>query len=498
MDSPDVKPVTIPHWVVSVSGWSALLSTVVIFLSILMHLLNYRKPFQQRLMIRIQLIVPLFALSCYSMLVNPTAVYNKFIIEPLREIYEAFVIYTFFSLLTDMLGGAKSIVIMTSGRAPVAHPGFLRFFLPKLDISDPHTFLAIKRGILQYVWLKPALCFGMLILEALGWYDVNDLGIRSLYLWFNLVYNFSVSLSLYCLAIFWRILWMDLRPFNPVGKFLCVKLIIFASYWQGILLAILNFAGVLPGNSAEDENGAPNIGMAIQNALLCCELILFALGHWFSFSYKPFTISRIPNGRLQLYYAFKDMIGVKDLVIDFRLTFNGDYYKDYKQFDSVDALIAHPTSRARMSRINQGLRYQPDGKQKHWLPQTGLRMSDSLEIQSTSEANALRESIPSSPGSVPGSSPGQEQASITEILAEVIPDIDYTNEELDEDEELYQVALQVVNNYKLDQTEVKQLINYPIVDEMVGGHEYGYKVQKLRANRLNRQLNHGSLGYGSV
>lgn len=498
----EVKPVTIPNWVVTTSGWLALVSTLVIFLSIFMHLLNYRKPFQQRLMIRIQLIVPLFALSCYSMLVNPTAVYNKFIIEPLREIYEAFVIYTFFSLLTDMLGGAKSIIILTSGRAPVAHPGCLRFILPKLDISDPRTFLGIKRGILQYVWLKPALCFGMLILEVLGWYDVNDLGPRSLYLWFNLVYNFSVSLSLYCLAIFWRILWVDLRPFNPVGKFLCVKLIIFASYWQGILLAILNFAGVLPGSSSEDENGAPNIGMSIQNALLCCELIMFAFGHWVSFSYKPFTISRLPNGRLQLYYAFKDMVGIKDLVIDFRLTFYGDYYKDYKQFDSVDALIAHPTSRARMSRISQGLRYQPNGKQKHWLPQAGTRVNGTLDIQSTSEINALEvSSVPytdASPTGSPQICPAPNQVSITELLAETIPEIDYTNEQLDEDEEFYRVASQVVNNYKLDQTEVKLLINYPIVDETVGGHEYGYKVQKLRANRLNRQLNQGSSGYGSV
>ncbi|EEQ38623.1 hypothetical protein CLUG_02749 [Clavispora lusitaniae ATCC 42720] len=516
-------PITLPHWVVSVSGWSALFSALIIFISIFMHLLNYRKPFQQRLMIRIQLIVPMFALSCYSMLVNPTAVYNKFIIEPLREIYEAFVIYTFFSLLTDMLGGAKSIVIMTSGRPPVAHPGFLRFILPKLDISDPRTLLGIKRGILQYVWLKPFICFGVLLSEMLGWYDVNDLGLKSLYLWFTIVYNFSVSLSLYCLAIFWKILWTDLKPFNPVGKFLCVKLIIFASYWQGVLLAVLNFAGFLPGNSSEDENGAPNIGVSIQNALLCCELIAFAFGHWMSFSYKPFTISRMPSGRLRLYYAFKDMIGIKDLVIDFRLTFYGDYYKDYKQFDSVDAMIAHPTSKSRMSRINQGLRYQPNGKQKHWLPSPTIPTAINSDIQSTSEINALppravyADSIysasstkglaPSVQLSPPGSPSLESQArhdgeNIVDALARAVPDIDYSEENLDEDELYYGVAAQVVNNYNLDQTEVKQLINYPIVDELVGGHEYGYKVQKLRAKRLQNQLNvsrgEGSSTYGSV
>lgn len=553
---PVPDPITLPHWVQTLCAYTSLAATLIIFLSILMHLLNYRKPFQQRLMIRIQLIVPLFALSCYSMLIEPTAVFNKFVIEPVREIYEAFVIYTFFSLLTDMLGGEKSIVILTSGRPPVSQIGFVQYFLPKLDISDPHTFLVIKRGILQYVWLKPVICFGVLFTELLGWYDVNDLGLKSLYLWFTIVYNFSVSLSLYCLAIFWKILWTDLKPFNPVGKFLCVKLIIFASYWQGVLLAILNFLGLLPGNSSQDENGAPNIGVSIQNALLCVELIAFAFGHWFSFSYKPFTISRIPNGRFLFLYAVKDMLGVKDLVIDFKLTFYGDYYKDYKQFDSVDAIIAHPQSRGRMSRINQGLRYHTDGKHKHWLPQQGLPQQGSpttsrATIQSTSEINAipgyaqktrsrssyaasislmgttgtstrgiypgspkLASSPPGSPSTpavpaaqlAPAAGASDMQSSSTvksdelknmdELMSEVVPEINNEDEHFAEDEMFYRAALTVVNNYNLDQTEVKKLINYPIVDEVIGGHEYGYKVQRLRASRDRLREDRGG-EYGS-
>lgn len=533
--------ITLPHWVISLSGYTALAASFIIFLSIFMHLLNYRKPFQQRLMIRIQMIVPLFALSCFCMLKDPKAVLNKFAIEPLREIYEAFVIYTFFSLLTDMLGGEKSIVILASGRPPVEQIGFMRV-LPPLDILDPHTFLVVKRGILQYVWLKPIICFGVLFLELLGWYDVNDLGITSLYLWFTIVYNFSVSLSLYSLAIFWKILWEDLKPFNPVGKFLCVKLIIFASYWQGVILAILNFTGFLPGGSSEDENGAPNIGVSIQNALLCVELLGFAIGHWLSFSYRPFTISRIPNGRVQFYYAVKDMIGIKDLIIDFKLTFYGDYYKDYKQFDSVEAIIAHPTSRGRMSRINQGLRYHNDGKHKHWLPQQNIPSSSKLSIQSTSEINAIynygnprtqsayeasislsgtstRGIYPASlkVGASPPGSPGggdvsvlaDEPKNMDEIINEILPEIDNDDEHFAEDELYYRAASSVVNNYNLDQTEVKKLIHYPIVDEVIGGHEYGYKVQKLRASRIqlrpdaligkSQPLGRDDfLGYGSV
>ncbi|QBM87060.1 Organic solute transporter Ostalpha [Metschnikowia aff. pulcherrima] len=547
-------PIVLPHWIVTVSGWSSAFATLVILCSVFMHLRNYRKPFQQRLMIRIQWIIPLFAISCYSMLTNPTSMLNKYIIEPTREIYEAFVIYTFFSLLINMLGGAKSIIIMTSGRPPVAHPGLFLYVLPDLDISDPKTFLNIKRGILQYVWLKPIICFGILFLELLGMYDVNDMSIRSLYLWFTIVYNISVSLSLYCLAIFWKILWNDLKPFNPVGKFLCVKLIIFASYWQGVILAILNFTGILPGNHSPDESGAPNTGVSIQNALLCVELVAFAIGHWLSFSYKPFTISKIPNGRLEFYYAFRDMIGIKDLVIDFRLTFYGDYYKDYKQFNSVDASIAHPSSNGRMGRINQGLRYHGDGKQKHWLLQSHslsqhqapshLGSAHRSNIQSTSEQYAFQGSLSkpvpqtlyaaslglnnTSTRGVYVSSPklkaspessiktSEDMASlnikslpqdddherIDEIVRSINPDIDYDSEMFDDDERVYRMACSVINNYNLDQIEVKKLVNYPIVDELIMGHEYGYKVKKLRADR--ERLHQGSSAdkthtkYGSV
>ncbi|KHC52370.1 hypothetical protein MEW_02935 [Candida albicans P60002] len=555
--SSDVKQL-LPQWIYIISFYSSITSTIIILLSIYFHLLNYRKPFQQRLMIRIQLIVPLFAISCYSMLINQTSPINKFLLEPIREVYEAFVIYTFFSLLTDMLGGERQIIIVTSGREPISHPGILRYLLPKLDISDPHTFLNIKRGILQYVWLKPILCITIIILELIGLYNVNDLSIKSIYFWLTLIYNASVTLSLYCLAIFWKILWNDLKPFKPVGKFLCVKLIIFASYWQGVILAILSVLKLLP-NGDIAENDGENIGIAIQNALLCIELIGFAIGHWISFSYYPFTISQLPYGRFQFKYAIKDCLGFKDLISDFGLTFHGDYYKDYKQFDSVEAMVAHPESKGRMSRIHQGLRYHYDGKHKHWLPENQSLLSattllsqqgqgqgqgqgqlsissNSMSVPSTSEIHALdTSSILSNNTSMKGLYPissrrssslednysplldlqqqQQQQASseqqyiqqpisIQDIMENDLElssssssssnnhgdSIDYTNEEFDIDEILYDESIKQINIYRLDDEKIKKIINYPIVDEVIDSHLYGYKVQKLRQRQKIRDL----------
>lgn len=352
---------TVSSWVVTICGVSASIAVVISLAGIHLQLRNYRKPGQQRLIVRIQLMIPLYAVSCYVALRWYTV--SRFL-EPFREIYEAFVIYTFFSLLTHLLGGERNIVILTSGREPVKQPPPFGKFLPSVDISDPYTLLAIKRGILQYVWLKPFICGATAIME-IAHLESTQSGIFSVYFIINFIYNISVTISLYDLALFWKCLYQDLAPFRPWGKFLCVKLIIFASYWQGMILGLLAYFGVFTNESAE---GQSTIGYAIQNALLCLELIGFAIGHWHSFSWTEYSVHALP-GCARLYYwaALRDVFGLGDLKYDFEMTFYGDDY-DYRNFDSIEALIAHPSSHSRMARFNDGLRFTDAGKQRYWLP----------------------------------------------------------------------------------------------------------------------------------
>ncbi|CAN3371980.1 hypothetical protein DIURU_002509 [Diutina rugosa] len=483
----------LPASVVATCYVASVTATIVILVSLHLHMRNYRKPFQQRLMLRINLIVPLFAWSCYRMLLNQNSVFTKYFVEPLREVYEAFVIYTFYSLLTVMLGGERQIIVMTSGRPPVHHPVFpLSRILPPVDISDPQTFLYIKRGILQYVWLKPFLCFTILIGEVVGFYNVNDMSYKSVYLWLTVVYNITVSLSLYCLALFWKILWTDLKPFNPIGKFLCVKLIIFASYWQGVILAILNATGQLP-----EMGHHQSTAVAIQNALLCVELIPFAMGHWISFNWRDFSLAKLPSARVKWYYAMRDWLGIKDLIWDFKLTYHGDYY-DYRQFDSVDALIAHPNSRGRTKKIQEGFRYHPDGQQKHWVDNNSVNEDPTRPILSTQERRAVggyAASINSSlkamyevtPDDTPSGSNNNNNGSGDAFESE---EPSLRGEGLDVDEALYAEAIATINNYNLDKPQVRRLLKYPVVDEMVSAHQYGYRVNQLRQQQQR--------GYGAV
>lgn len=260
------------------------------------------------------------------------------------------------------------MIVMTNGRAPVSHAWPMNHCLPKIDISDPHTFLALKRGILQYAWIKPALGIATIVMKATDVYHEGYLGIDAGYLWAGLLYNISVCVSLYSLAMFWVCMSSDLQPFRPVPKFLCIKLIIFASYWQGFFLSILQWLGAIPTDVPNYT--ADNLAAAIQDALICCEMPLFALGHWYAFSWHDYADNTISAARMPVKFALRDAFGVIDLMQDSKETFFGQHY-EYRTFDTTDNVITHEGSDSRMARMQEGMRYSKYGKGKYWIPKPG-------------------------------------------------------------------------------------------------------------------------------
>jgi hypothetical protein len=290
-------------------------------------------------------------------------------LDPLRDIYEAFTIYTFFQLLTNFLGGERSLIIMMHGRKPKHHAWPLNHCLPMVDISDPHTFLAMKRGILQYAWLKPVLAVATIIMKSTGVYQEGVLAPTSGYLWVGILYNVSVTVSLYSLAMFWVCMSQDLQPFRPVPKFLCIKLIIFASYWQGFFLSILQALGAIKSGVA-GYGSADNLAAAIQDALICIEMPIFAVSHWYAFSWHDYADITISAARMPVKFALRDAFGLRDLIEDTKETFGGKHY-EYRTFDTGDNVLAHEQSGSREARMREGMRFSRHGKGKYWIPKPG-------------------------------------------------------------------------------------------------------------------------------
>ena len=60
----------------------------------------------------------------------------------------------------------------------------------------------------------------------MGWYEGPIM-------WFiSMVLNVSVSLAMYSLVLFYHLFATELAPHKPLAKILCIKGVVFFSFWQ--------------------------------------------------------------------------------------------------------------------------------------------------------------------------------------------------------------------------------------------------------------------------
>ncbi|KAI8388828.1 organic solute transporter Ostalpha-domain-containing protein [Radiomyces spectabilis] len=315
---------------------------------------HYRKPNQQRQVVRILWMVPIYGVSTFISLVSLDA---AFYVDTFRDIYEAFVIYAFFNLLLNKLGGERSLINMLHRRPPSKNvfPGTL--YSSDIHLGDPYTFLFVKRAILQFVYIKPVLALITMLMKAIGYYDENNLSFTSSYLYLTFFYNISVCLSLWSLMVFFHATGEDLVKFRPLAKCLCVKSIIFFSFWQSVLVAFLVHLGVIDGKHQ-------HTAVAIQDFLICLELVPFAIAHSYAFSYKDYYDAQVHSARMPLRYALRDSMGLKDVLMDSLDTLSGVRF-NYRAFEPMDG-VPH-AGNSRSARIMAGLRYSRTKHKKYWI-----------------------------------------------------------------------------------------------------------------------------------
>ncbi|GBB88816.1 hypothetical protein RclHR1_15410001 [Rhizophagus clarus] len=359
-----------PDSVRAIAALFAILATTLSTLSVWSHLKNYRKPSLQRYVVRIIIMVPIYAISSYISLASTSAAVY---VDGIRDMYEAFVIYCFFNLLVNYLGGERSLLILLHGRPPTPHLFPVNIFIKEMDVGDPYTFLFLKRGILQYVYLKPVITVLTMILKWTETYGEGHIEVKNGYIWISLIYNVSCSLCFYCLIIFYVCTKDDLKPYRPVPKFLCVKAIIFFSFWQSFALSILVSLGIIHDT---DEGSAESFSVSIQDFLITIEMLFAAWAHNYAFSYKDYIEPNIQSGRMPIKYAFKDCMGFKDVIEDTMETIRGSRF-NYRTFEPAEGM-AH-IGPSRTARIMAGLRFTGGGAGKYWLPDQRTTLSSELD-----------------------------------------------------------------------------------------------------------------------
>ncbi|XP_051856178.1 transmembrane protein 184A [Antechinus flavipes] len=354
--------------------WSALVLTCH---QIYLHLRFYTVPKEQRYIIRLLFIVPIYAFDSWlSLLLLGSHQYYVYF-NSVRDCYEAFVIYSFLSLCFEYLGGESAIMAEIRGK-PIRSSCFYGTCCLQ-GMSYSIGFLRFcKQATLQFCIVKPVMALITIILQGFGKYNDGDFNPRTGYLYVTIVYNFSVSLALYALFLFYFATSDLLRPFEPVLKFLTIKAVIFLSFWQGMLLAILEKCGVIPEVQIIDGNevGAGTVAAGYQNFIICIEMLFASIALRYAFTCQvysekkensPVTVAPMQS----ISSGLKETISPQDIVQDAIHNFSPTY-QQYTQQSMQEVKIqgkngnTTPTS------------HLPGGKKSKNIEKRMLILSDEL------------------------------------------------------------------------------------------------------------------------
>jgi len=264
------------------------------FREILSHLYNWYAPEVQKFVVRILFMVPLYSVQSWLSLRfhGPARVY----IDTVRDLYEAYVIQSFVYYLIELLGGEDRMAALLSRKDSHYgnHGRFLTtVFRMKRWRMGRDFLLKIKHGVLQYVVVKTisTLLVTFVFLPS-GIYGEGKFSWSSAYTYTTFILNVSVMYALYCLVMLFHAVQSDLSsPINwhPLGKFLCVKGVVFFTFWQGVAISFIRSHGFIADVGTWSGEDVAN---GIIAYLVCVEMVFFSIAHMFTFTWKEY----LPEG----------------------------------------------------------------------------------------------------------------------------------------------------------------------------------------------------------
>ncbi|KAK9697317.1 hypothetical protein RND81_08G029500 [Saponaria officinalis] len=276
-----------------VAGCFVLLALLLSVILIFQHLKSYSNPAEQKWIVAVLLMVPVYATESIISLSNPK---TSLACDILRNCYEAYALYAFGSYLIACLGGedrvlellemesrnvlTKPLLEGTDAKSKSSKNKCCDFFCKPCALGK-QLFSIIKFGLVQYMILKTVCAFLAFLLEIFGVYGDGEFKWNYGYPYITVVLNFSQMWALYCLVQFYNVTHERLKPIKPLAKFISFKAVVFATWWQGVGIAILCAFRVLP------KEGKFQTGL--QDFLICIEMAIAAIAHTYVFSVKPYN-----------------------------------------------------------------------------------------------------------------------------------------------------------------------------------------------------------------
>jgi hypothetical protein len=343
-----------------VAGSFAIFSSLLTIYQVRKHLQWNNQLTLRKYVIRILFMVPIYGLESWLGL---RFVHEAMYFDVLRECYEAFVIYSFYQLLTTYLGGEYKLILTLASKPQAKHllpfccltpwhmsdykpdketeqiqreleleesksdspsinsSSSVRFVVQRgsgLEVTAAHAYssqflLYTQIGTLQYCVLRPITAVLAFLFELAGVYGEGEFRWDAAYPYLSFIVNCSQIWAMYCLVLFYYALKDELKGLNPVPKFIVVKAVVFFTFWQFVLLSLLAKLGILheTENYSEDRLTA-----ALQDFIVCIEMCFAALAHHAAFNYQQFHDTSQPHIVAPMFRSMFEAIDVTDVYVD--------------------------------------------------------------------------------------------------------------------------------------------------------------------------------------
>ncbi|KAI2635061.1 DUF300-domain-containing protein [Xylaria nigripes] len=278
-----------------IAGSSTIITYIVSFFLIGQHALNYTKPCEQKHIIRILFMVPIYATSSFlSLWFYWHAVYYQVI----SEAYEAFAIASFFALMCHLvapnLHDQKEFFRQMKPISPWVLP--VSWFAkcsggergpwrtPKSGLT---WFNIIWIGVYHYCFIRVAMTITAVVTEHYDRYCESSNSPVFAHVWVIVIEAAAVTIAMFCIIQYYSQFRKTLAEHKLGLKVVAIKLVVFLSFWQTIVISLAT-SSTLHLITANATLAYPDIKVGIPSLLLCVEMALFSVLHLWAFPYGPY------------------------------------------------------------------------------------------------------------------------------------------------------------------------------------------------------------------
>ncbi|KAL4435963.1 hypothetical protein ABPG74_022198 [Tetrahymena malaccensis] len=288
-----------------IAGSLCVLSVIFSIYFICMHKSYYTNPHFQSKIIVILLMAPFYSvISVLSITFHSIADYLTLI----RDVYEAFLLFTFFYLIFSYLAydekeqkliDERVYIRMIEHEKQVVHMFPFNLCTKPYKLTCPakakYFTYRCKKYVLQFFVFKPILSVFLLIFE---FFQGSEF-IASVDSFIRIFIATSVTYSLYYLILFYQALKKPLAPWHPLLKFLTIKITLFFTFWQDLTLEYVLKEPLLNCfDKSSPHFNEERILNGIENTFVCFEMCLMAIAGGIAYSYKPFIHGEVKQSNL--------------------------------------------------------------------------------------------------------------------------------------------------------------------------------------------------------